>query len=95
MTGAEIAAAFPIGSIAEIVVAAALIVVAVKLAKSIAKPMIAVILIVAALLLVFGVVDLTTFKETGEKLADSAWSCASSEMGDSNFGGDRAGAINP
>ncbi|MCL2486693.1 MAG: hypothetical protein FWE86_03735 [Oscillospiraceae bacterium] len=84
-------ATFPVGSFIGIIIAAALIIMAVKLIKSIAKPIISMILVVAALLLIFGIVDLATFIEKGEELADSAISCAERRSGEDT--GESAGFV--
>lgn len=67
---------FPVGSVIEIIIAAALIIIAFKIIKSIAKPIVYGILIVAALLLIFGVVDIAAVQSKGEKIAGDAISCA-------------------
>ena len=70
----------PTGSLIQFIIAAALLIIAYKLAKSLAKPIIAAILIVAALLVIFGAVSLDTVKEQGKDMAGCAWSCASERL---------------
>ena len=84
----EVAApsAFPIESILEILVAIALVIIAAKLIKSIAKPLFITIVVVAALLVIFGVVDIAFFMTTGEKLLHDALSCAQDQVSSTDVG---------
>lgn len=86
LTGVTEPAAFPIESILEIIVAVALIIIAAKLVKSIAKPLFITIVIIAALLVVFGVVDIAFFASTGEKLLHDALMCAQDKVGSTDAG---------
>lgn len=59
-----------VGSILTIVVAVAIILVVLKLFQSIAKPLMAIIIVVAAALLIFGVVDFSTALAEGQSLIE-------------------------
>lgn len=86
MNVGESASSFPVESLVEIIVAIALVIIALKLAKSIAKPLFAVIVAISAALLIFGVVDIATFASTGERLIGDALSCAGSKISDTDVG---------
>ncbi len=60
-----------IGSILTIIVAIALILVVLKLINTIAKPLMAIIIIVAAGLLIFGIVDFSAAVSQGKSLLES------------------------
>lgn len=60
-----------VGSILTIVVAVALILVVLKLVNTIAKPLMAIIIIVAAGLLIFGIVDFSAAVSQGKSILEN------------------------
>lgn len=69
-----------VGSILTMIVAVAIILVVLKLFQSIAKPLMAIIIVVAAALLIFGIVDFSTALAEGQSLIEKLFDFIKSKI---------------
>ena len=63
----------PVSSVLGIILVVALVLVALKLIKTVTRPLLIIILVVGAVLIVLGIVDLTLLAATGKKLLQTIW----------------------
>ena len=69
----------PVSSVIGIVIVVALVLIVLKLVKSITRPLLIITIVVGAVLVLLGIVDLTLLAATGKKLVGSLFESAKND----------------